>query len=39
MNEYTGVNDVYKVDYDGRTYEFENWSEMKQFIEEHEIHG
>ena len=29
----------YKVEYEGRTYEFPTWSEMKEFIEEHGIHG
>lgn len=29
----------YKVEYDGRTYEFPTWSEMKEFIEDHGIHG
>ncbi len=31
--------DEYKVEYEGRTYEFPTWSEMKNFIEDHEIHG
>ena len=29
----------YKVEYDGRQYEFPTWSEMMRFIEEHGIHG
>ena len=32
MNEYS-------VEYEGRTYEFPTWSEMKEFIEENNIHG
>lgn len=32
MNEYT-------VEYNGKRYEFPTWSEMKEFIEEHEVHG
>ena len=27
----------YTVEYDGKRYEFPTWSEMMEFIEEHEI--
>ena len=29
----------YTVEYRGKRYEFPTWSEMVEFIEEHEIHG
>lgn len=29
----------YTVEYKGKRYEFPTWSEMMEFIEEHDIHG
>lgn len=29
----------YVIEYRGKRYEFPTWSEMMEFIEEHEIHG
>ena len=39
MKEYIGKEDNYDVEYDGKVYQFTSWSEMKQFIEENNIHG
>jgi hypothetical protein len=29
----------YAVEFEGKRYEFPTWSEMMEFIEEHDIHG
>ena len=29
----------YTIEYRGKRYEFPTWSEMMEFIEEHNIHG